>query len=547
MSVSNRYQPTSYLMWFRRDLRIHDNTALSVLFDKLKDALHEKHKNKTNDLPVPKVLALYTLTPKQWLNQGMSVLQMDFIFRTLKQLATTLANELEVYLHLIYSDSFASSINEIVQFCNDHDITQVFANIEYEINEQHRDQRLTAQLAVQDIEFNLFHDQCILPPNTVKTNDDTLYKVFTPFYKKWQSILTASPVEVYEAPSSITGSITRSRNSNSKPNSDSKPNSTDNLDRLLTQIDDYHQQTLVLFKQHYTLAQSTLDTLLKQANTDYPAGEYTAKKRLKSFIKKDITNYDTARDKPADNSTSHLSAYLTVGSLSARLCYHMASKQLSQNQSGDASATDVKRWISELAWRDFYRHVIVDRPDIVKGTAYNKQADKKVIWSYDMDDFQVWCQGRTGVPLVDAAMRCLNQTGFMHNRLRMVTAMFLTKDLFIDWRWGERYFMQRLIDGDFASNNGGWQWSASVGTDAAPYFRIMNPFSQAKTHDKDALFIKTWLPELAQIPANILHDEHKLRQALSPQGAYNNVNYPTPMVEHKQARLYAIGQFKAGK
>ena len=148
------------------------------------------------------------------------------------------------------------------------------------------------------------------------------------------------------------------------------------------------------------------------------------------------------------------------------------------------------------------------------------------------------------MPLIDAAMRCLNQTGFMHNRLRMVTAMFLTKDLFIDWRWGERYFMQRLIDGDFASNNGGWQWSASVGTDAAPYFRIMNPFSQAKTHDKEAIFIKTWLPELKAVKPSILHDEAKLRQALSAKGELANVDYPQPMVEHKQARLYAIGQFK---
>ena len=149
------------------------------------------------------------------------------------------------------------------------------------------------------------------------------------------------------------------------------------------------------------------------------------------------------------------------------------------------------------------------------------------------------------MPLVDAAMRCLNATGFMHNRLRMVTAMFLTKDLLIDWRLGERYFMQRLIDGDFASNNGGWQWSASVGTDAAPYFRIMNPFSQAKTHDKEAIFIKTWLPELKDIPTNILHDEHKLRAALSKDGAFAAIDYPVPMVEHKVARLNAIAQFKS--
>ena len=132
----------------------------------------------------------------------------------------------------------------------------------------------------------------------------------------------------------------------------------------------------------------------------------------------------------------------------------------------------------------------------------------------------------------------------MHNRLRMVTAMFLTKDLLIDWRLGERYFMQQLIDGDFASNNGGWQWSASTGTDAAPYFRIMNPFSQAKTHDSDAIFIKTWLPELKEIPATILHSEDKMRKLLSTSGQLVKINYPKPMVEHKAARLLAIAEFK---
>lgn len=148
------------------------------------------------------------------------------------------------------------------------------------------------------------------------------------------------------------------------------------------------------------------------------------------------------------------------------------------------------------------------------------------------------------MPLVDAAMRCLNATGFMHNRLRMVTAMFLTKDLLIDWRLGELYFMQQLIDGDFASNNGGWQWSASTGTDSAPYFRIMNPFSQAKTHDPDGEFIKEWLPELKDMPASILHSEDKIRKAINTDDRFRRLDYPAPMVEHKAARQLAITEFK---
>lgn len=224
-----------------------------------------------------------------------------------------------------------------------------------------------------------------------------------------------------------------------------------------------------------------------------------------------------------------------------------AQEKLHSNDSdtfNDSDNNDINRWISELAWRDFYRHVIVDKPTLIRHKAYKEETDSKIHWSYNEDDFEAWYTGKTGVPLVDAAMRCLNATGFMHNRLRMVTAMFLTKDLLIDWRLGERYFMQQLIDGDFASNNGGWQWSASTGTDAAPYFRIMNPFSQAKTHDTDGEFIKTWLPELKDIPASILHSEDKMRKELAKGGKFANINYPIPIVEHKAARQLAIAEFK---
>ncbi|WP_296404186.1 FAD-binding domain-containing protein [Psychrobacter sp.] len=524
-------KPKKYLMWFRRDLRVHDNTALTMLFDDVNQILS----NDINE-SVPPILAVYTITPKQWLEHDMSLVQMDFIFRTLKQLATTLFIKLGIPLKIINSDTFTNSVTAIKELCTTQSITHVFANIEYESNEQARDSLLDKLLDKHNIKFNRYHDQCILTPNTIKTGDDSMYKVFTPFYKKWQSILEASPVQVYPVPVAINKTATSSDD--------------EHLKMLLKTIDSYHEQTIELFKLYYGIKQSTVDAILKNTYEDYPAGESQAQKRLKEFVKEDIVNYNTARDKPALMATSQMSAYLTVGSISARVCYHQANKLLNAfnqaNTKGESetSQTDIERWISELAWRDFYRHVISYRPDILKGSAYKIVTDKKVEWSYDNDDFKKWCEGRTGVPLVDAAMRCLNATGFMHNRLRMVTAMFLTKDLLIDWRLGERYFMQHLIDGDFASNNGGWQWSASTGVDASPYFRIMNPFSQAKTHDEKAIFIKTWLPELRDMPPTILHDEAKLRQALSTKGKFANVDYPQPMVEHKQARLYAIQQFK---
>lgn len=569
--ISDAHSATPhYLMWFRRDLRLHDNTALSQLCEQI-NQLKQTH----NDASPVQLSALFVITPMQWLQHNMSLAQFDLICRTLPILADTLHNQLGMQLQVLVADTFVDSIELIEQLCRTHTITHVFANHEYEVNEQLRDQVLTDKLGTNGIKFERFHDQCILPPQSVTTNDGGMYQVFTPFYNKWQSILDTSPPTLYNpelntnlnpdhpinmdsdgtlVSSSPTHTFTMTV-SNTATSELTSQNSNDNADditplktRCKTAITHY-QQLLIESGQ----SQRNLDVLLAQTRENYPAGEIWACHRLDQFIAEDIHQYDISRDQPALEATSQLSAYLAIGSISPRLCYLQACKALaSANQSLSAltpstisAQKDIQRWINELAWRDFYRHVIVARPDIVRHHAYKIATDIKVPWRYDLEDFAKWCSGITGVPLVDAAMRCLNITGFMHNRLRMVTAMFLTKDLLIDWRWGERYFMQCLIDGDFASNNGGWQWSASVGTDAAPYFRIMNPFSQAKTHDKDAIFIKTWLPELKDIPAAILHDEAKLRKALVKGGSYEHIDYPLPMVDHKAARLRAIEVFKA--
>lgn len=517
----------SYLIWFRRDLRLEDNTALSALTEMANQRADQPH-----------IKALFVVTPEQWLEHAMSLAQVDFIFRSLKKLAEALLTQLNIELHLLQAPNYSQCVDAIDNFCQQYIISHIASNYEYEVNEMARDSALEQQLSKRGITFHRYHDQCILPPGSVTTNENTMYKVFTPFYKKWQSILDTGLVNLHPL----------AKLNHNKPDSDILP-------QILDSIEDLYQKTLRLFLERQFDQETTAQSLLQTTRQTYPAGEDQAYKRLQQFLAEDVQHYDIARDQPALEATSQLSAYLTIRVISPRLCY-LKAKQAAQsayeakaynlNEPNEdfGAEQDIQRWISELAWRDFYRHVIVENPDIVKGAAFNKVADQKVNWSYDLSDFEKWCRGLTGVPLVDAAMRCLNQTGFMHNRLRMVTAMFLTKNLFIDWRLGERYFMQKLIDGDFASNNGGWQWSASTGTDAAPYFRIMNPFSQAKTHDKDAIFIKTWLPELKDIPASVLHDEAKLRQALSKKGSFAQVDYPQPMVDHKQARLYAIEQFK---
>lgn len=513
--------PPHYLMWFRRDLRVHDNTALTALCEQA---------DKDN----AQVSAVYFLTPEQWHSHDMSLPQMDHIARTLPILAQTLQTQLNIKLTVQIAPHFSDCIDALNIFCTANDITCVMANHEYEGNEIARDEQLTKQLANNDIEFVRWHDQCVLPPNSITTNDDTMYQIFTPFYKKWRHTLDVSTIQIHEAPKVKDNKVILNLSENSA-------NTVEEIERLSKKTTDEYQQSL---QDNDSLLQVDREAQLKQARDAYPAGEKSACQRLEAFIAEDIDNYDVSRDVPSSHATSQLSAYLTIGAISPRLCYLQANKAQEELHGNDSDNTDINRWISELAWRDFYRHVLVDKPELIRHQAYKDKTDKNINWSYHDQDFKAWCLGKTGVPLVDAAMRSINATGFMHNRLRMVTAMFLTKDLLIDWRLGERYFMQQLIDGDFASNNGGWQWSASTGTDSAPYFRIMNPFSQAKTHDTNGEFIKTWLPELKEVPTSILHSEDKMRKALSKGGKFANLDYPVPMVEHKAARELAIAEFK---
>lgn len=530
--------PAHYLMWFRRDLRVHDNTALAALCERANE-------------DSARVSAIFFMTPEQWHAHDMSLTQLDHIARTLSLLATSLQKHLNINLTIQLCASFSDCVETLSTLCEVNDIDVVMANHEYEGNEIDRDQELTKQLAKSDIKFIRWHDQCILPPKTITTNDDSMYQVFTPFYNKWRHTLDVSNLQMHHAMAvNYQSKISQSKISQSKSSlktAKESANAVKDIEQLSKKaVEDYQKrlETAVEY-QHIDFGAQ-----LEQARTAYPAGEVGACQRLEDFIADDIDNYDISRDVPNLQATSQLSAYLTTGAISPRLCYLQATKSLERLQGNDSDNfsssdnNDINRWISELAWRDFYRHVLDDKPELIRHKAYKEETDSKIHWSYNQDDFKAWCTGKTGVPLVDAAMRCLNATGFMHNRLRMVTAMFLTKDLLIDWRLGERYFMQQLIDGDFASNNGGWQWSASTGTDSAPYFRIMNPFSQAKSHDTDALFIKTWLPELKDVPSSVLHSEDKMRKALTKGGQFADIAYPVPMVEHKVARQLAIAEFK---
>jgi deoxyribodipyrimidine photo-lyase len=263
-------------------------------------------------------------------------------------------------------------------------------------------------------------------------------------------------------------------------------------------------------------------------------GEAAARRRLAEFLTGAAARYHEDRDRPDRDGTSRLSAALRFGTISIRECFACA----------EAAAHDdprrrrgVAKWLDELIWRDFYAAVLAEHPRVLT-SSYRREYDA-VAWNDDVDGFAAWCEGRTGYPLVDAGMRQLRATGWMHNRVRMVVASFLTKDLLIDWRAGERFFFECLVDGDPASNNGGWQWAASTGTDPQPYFRIFHPIAQGQRWDPDGDYVRRWVPELRSIPGARVHEPWDEAPLL--------LDYPRPIVDHAERRALAIERYRAAR
>jgi deoxyribodipyrimidine photo-lyase len=246
-----------------------------------------------------------------------------------------------------------------------------------------------------------------------------------------------------------------------------------------------------------------------------PAGERAGRERLKQFTEGGLFHYASRRDYPVLDGTSRLSPHLRLGTLSPRTVWDAVARVAEKHPS---AGKETAIFVNELIWRDFYRQILWHFPRAA--TSSFKEKYRELKWENDERLFKAWCEGRTGFPMVDAGMRQLNTTGWMHNRVRMIVAMFLTKDLLVSWRWGERYFMKKLIDADLASNNGGWQWSASTGTDAQPYFRIFNPISQAKKYDPEGAYIRRYVPET------------------------DTLAYPAPVVDHARQRVKALALFK---
>ncbi|MGX8893698.1 deoxyribodipyrimidine photo-lyase [Enterobacter cloacae] len=466
----------THLVWFRADLRLHDNIALAA-------ACRSEH---------ARVLALFIATPGQWQQHDMAPRQAAYLCSHLNALQRSLA---EKGIPLIYKEvsDFTAQLSAVQEVCQQNDVTHLFYNYQYEFNEQLRDRELERILG--NVECQGFDDSVMLAPGSVMTGSREMYKVFTPFKNAFIKRLKEALPECVAAPSA-------------------RGECVNDLPELTF---DYPQQAY--------------------DHSLFPADEKAAIAQLRQFCKTGAAAYDARRDFPAIEGTSRLSACLALGVLSPRQCLHRLLAEQPQALEGGAGSV----WLNELIWREFYRHLMTYHPELCKHRPFIRWTEN-VQWQQNEMLLQAWQKGETGYPIVDAAMRQLNETGWMHNRLRMITASFLVKDLLIDWRVGERYFISQLIDGDLAANNGGWQWAASTGTDAAPYFRIFNPTTQGQKFDADGTFIRHWLPALKAVPAKAIHDPWAWADK---QGV--TLNYPRPIVEHKQARVATLAAYEAGR
>jgi deoxyribodipyrimidine photo-lyase len=427
---------TVNLFWFRRDLRVKDNAGLY-------HALKDKH-------PVQPVFIFDTNILDELTDR--SDRRVNFIHEALEEIQENLEKE-GATLDVFYGTPAAA----FHHFLKKYKVEKIFTNHDYEPYAAERDKAIAAFAHSQHVSFHSFKDQVIFEKDEVIKDDGKPYAVFTPYSRKWKSVL-----------------------------------------------EDHHTASYPTEKY--------FSNFYRQPAIEMPSLESMGfAKNTKAFPSKDLNEqlvikYKEQRDIPSIEGTSRLGVHLRFGTVSIR--------ELAR-QAKDLSET----FLNELIWRDFYHAILWHFPEVGKGRAFKPQYDN-IEWRRDTGEFEKWCNGQTGYPIVDAGMRELNATGFMHNRVRMITASFLCKHLLLDWRLGEAYFAEKLLDFDLAANNGGWQWAAGSGCDAAPYFRIFNPYLQTKKFDPELKYIKKWVPEL------------------------NEFSYPQPIVAHEFARERCLAAYK---
>jgi deoxyribodipyrimidine photo-lyase len=465
------------IVWFRRDLRLHDQQALTAACEEC-------------DEVIPLFVFDEPLLQSHKFGSGC----VNFMLGCLGELASSLTDH-GVPLQWYRGDQ----VEQIVQAARGWKADMVYWNRDYEPGTIDRDGLVQQRLGKLGVRVRTFKDHVVFEASEIRGVTGEPLQRYSAYRARWWTQWHATTPPVQPIPTAL-------EKKKAAPLPISRPLPTAG-------------------ELGYDAARPWIEP-----------GERNAQKRLRWFVDGPIHSYAQGRNLPAIDGSSKLSPHFRFGTLSPRMAIHAALGTLAKG--GRVSRPDVLAWIDELIWREFFQHVLASFPHVAEGP-FRKAA---VPPSREPDPernalFRAWCLGKTGYPIVDAGMRQLNQTGWMHNRVRMVVASFLIKDLRIDWQSGERYFMQHLLDADVAANNGNWQWCASTGTDAMRGYRIFNPALQSKKFDPDGTYIRRYVPELAHVSAKLIHEPHLMtadEQARA--GCRIEIDYPSPIVDHQRAR-----------
>ena len=441
------------------------------------------------------VIPVFILDPKLLNSPNSSDKRLDFLYKGLVELDADLRMKDS---KLVIKKG--APLEVLAKLVRQNGANQLFAEADFSPYARRRDNQVAEELPLK-----LVGGSCVSHPESVLKKDGKPYQVFSPFMRVWKTLYKFQTEQLLPVPEHI------------------------------------HTPTGIASEKIPVPTGLSWSLLIQPS-------EKAASKRLHEFISGElqgIYQYSDTRNLMDIWGTAQISPYLRFGMLSARLCVSAALSAL-QHAPDEQSRRSAEIWLDELIWREFFISILYHYPSVLQQSF--RENLRTIPWRNDPSEFSSWCEGHTGYPIIDATMRQLLNTGWMHNRGRMIVASFLVKDLLIDWRWGEKFFMQHLIDGDPAANNGGWQWTAGTGTDATPYFRVFNPILQSKKFDPHGNFIRRWIPELSGVPGKYLHEPWKMPKGIQRQSGCNiGQDYPLPIVDHRFARERVLEVYNRAK
>jgi len=484
------------ILWLRRDLRLADHPALIAAAE---------HAHAAGG----KLLPIFIWEPGVMAGRRASSNRTWFLRESLRELSRELEARGSTFIEL--QGPASSALPALIEHLTTSGVTpaeiSLFFTRDHTPYARARDRAVAERLAPRGVNVHATRGLTVVEPDELLTGGGTAYGVYTPYFRRWLERVALNTESPLPAPARLPS-----------PPSLTLPGS---LQPDAAAIDRAAQPT----------ANATLLPVPGES-----AARAVAERWITAARGNGANGYAARRNTLADEEgTSRLSAALHLGLLSPR---EVVSRLLPLPPEREGERSGERLWVSQIAWRDFYTQVLWHAPHAARSSW--KPAYDAIKWDERDEPFNAWREGRTGYPIVDAAMRQLHETGFMHNRARMITASFLTKDLLVDWRKGEEHFLQHLVDGDVAANNGGWQWSAGSGTDAQPYFRIFNPVTQAGNFDPDGAYVRRWIPELAALKSPAIHAPWAHAAALAAAGITLGTHYPEPIVDHAQARARTL-------